>query len=241
MFKDRLLGASKIVEVPTVTFWLATGNNLQAMGDLTSRVLLCRLDAGVERPGERRFDVKLRDFVPQHRPALVAAVLTVLRGYIAAGQPEATRITQFGRFEEWSALVRGALIWLGLSDPLDSRLEIEDADPVRARLGRLLNAWHEVIGPAEVRVRDVLDRLKSLARPPDIPDARLPEAPDFVALREALQDVAGGPGGEISGQRLGQYLRRYRQRIEGGLRIEKMATDSHSKVERWRVCPLPNT
>ena len=84
-YKDRLLGANKIVTVPTCVTWLATGNNLMFRGDLGTRVLIARLDAGCERPEERIFERDLLAWVPEHRGRLATAALTVLRGYITAG------------------------------------------------------------------------------------------------------------------------------------------------------------
>ena len=53
--KIRILGQSKNVEVPTNAMIFATGNNLTLVGDLCRRAIVCRLDAGTERPELRRF------------------------------------------------------------------------------------------------------------------------------------------------------------------------------------------
>ncbi len=52
----RPLGGSKRVTVPTSVFLSCTGNNLVVQGDMTRRVVVARLDAGVERPELREFD-----------------------------------------------------------------------------------------------------------------------------------------------------------------------------------------
>jgi hypothetical protein len=78
-FKDRVLGESRTVSVPTTTTWIATGNNVVVAGDLTSRTLVCRLDPLCERPEERRFEVNLHEDVPHRRGELVAAALTIVR------------------------------------------------------------------------------------------------------------------------------------------------------------------
>ena len=54
-FKDRVLGGSSTATVPTDSCFLATGNNLTFIGDLSTRTLLCQLDPRVERPEERSF------------------------------------------------------------------------------------------------------------------------------------------------------------------------------------------
>src|SRR5580692_1436760 len=53
VYTDRILGQSAMTRNPTNTLWLATGNNLSFSGDMPSRVLNSRLDAGVERPEQR--------------------------------------------------------------------------------------------------------------------------------------------------------------------------------------------
>jgi hypothetical protein len=45
--EDRILGASQTVTVTNLTTWMATGNNLDVGGDLATRVLICRIDAGI--------------------------------------------------------------------------------------------------------------------------------------------------------------------------------------------------
>ena len=51
VFKDRVLGVSRTASAPTCTTWFITGNNLTIHGDLTTRMLACRIDPECERPG----------------------------------------------------------------------------------------------------------------------------------------------------------------------------------------------
>ena len=52
---------------------------------MTTRALVCRIDARIAQPETRRFDVDLKVEVPKWRPELVAAGLTVLRAFVVAG------------------------------------------------------------------------------------------------------------------------------------------------------------
>ena len=108
---------NKTGTAPTLCCWIATGNNLVVAGDLTTRIVPCNLDPQVERPEEREFSRNLYDWIPANRPRLIQAGLTVLRAYIVAGKPKQP-IKNFARFEDWSGLVRSALVWLGETDPL---------------------------------------------------------------------------------------------------------------------------
>jgi hypothetical protein len=117
ILKLRVLGQSKNVAVPNVGLYFATGNNLRLIGDTPRRSAVGRLDAQVERPENRKFATEDPvNTLKRERPKYVAACLTVLRAYIVAGAPEQSR--PLGGFEEWSRLVRDALIWLGEPDPL---------------------------------------------------------------------------------------------------------------------------
>jgi hypothetical protein len=56
-YADRLLGANRMLRLPTNVSWTATGNNLVFHGDLPSRALICRIDSETERPEERTFKI----------------------------------------------------------------------------------------------------------------------------------------------------------------------------------------
>ena len=100
--------------LPATALVLASGNNLTFAGDVARRVVVCRLDAQMERPDARAFNFDVHDEVLVHRPALVVAGLTILRAYVVAGRPE--KLTPMGSFTDWD-LIRGALVWLGMTDP----------------------------------------------------------------------------------------------------------------------------
>jgi len=117
-WSDRVLGASDAPPVAIVTTWWATGNNIEPQGDTVRRVLVVRLEVDTERPQERTgFAVKdIRSHALDHRSDLLSAALTILRAYHVAGRPPQD-LPAWGSFERWSALVRGALVWAGLTDP----------------------------------------------------------------------------------------------------------------------------
>ena len=163
-YTDRELGKNKTITVPTNAFFLANGNNLIFSGDLSTRALLCRLDPKIERPEERSFDRNLHDYVPNNRYWLAPRCLTILKAYIHAGSPKPEGIKQFGRFEEWSDLVRSAIVWVGMADPCASRKEIENADPIRYSLKILLQAWNGFYGPAEKTLKDVVSEIDKVSK-----------------------------------------------------------------------------
>src|SRR5215813_4478267 len=123
--------------------WLASGNNMQFQGDTARRVVPIDLDPKMERPEERTdfHHNPLTPWVQKHRPRLTVAALTIVKAYFEAGCPP-QNVTPMGSFEQWSDLVRQALIWAGEADPNEGRKDIEaESDPQYERLAVLLDAW----------------------------------------------------------------------------------------------------
>src|SRR4029077_4097905 len=97
--KIRLLGHSRQVETPVNAAIYAAGNNLMIANDLVRRTLLCTIDAKCGRPELRRFDFNVIETIHTDRGRLVAAALTILRAWHAAGAPPAAE--PYGSFEDW--------------------------------------------------------------------------------------------------------------------------------------------
>jgi len=72
VYSDRRLGVNEMLQLLTNILWTATGNNLSFLGDLRSRALISRIDAGVERPEERAFRIAdLPGYLMANRERLV--------------------------------------------------------------------------------------------------------------------------------------------------------------------------
>lgn len=218
---DRVLGASKNATVPTNATFLVTGNNLTFLGDVSTRVLLCKLDPNVERPEEREFKVDLRCYIAQNRNKLVKACLIILRVYHVAGRPRQT-IKQFGRFEEWSNWVRSAIVWMGMTDPNESRIDIENADPIRAILKNLLTSWHACFEDSPKTIKQVINEI-AVQNPTH----------DQELLFDTFEELAPDGKGGIKIKMLSKKLSLFKNRIEGGNRLEQMGETQGYKL--WRV------
>jgi hypothetical protein len=224
-WQNRVLGESETRVVPTNVLFLPNGNNIRFKGDMVTRVIVCRMDAGMENPGARKFDRDLRAYVPENRPQLVVAALTVLRAYVVAGRPGSRDLEPFARFEDWSNLVRGALVWLGEPDPLSTREAIVAIDPERENLAALLRAWEAAIGIDKwVLAKDVVEI--SEQRGDDLVGRKAGED-----LYEAL-DALFGPR-DISINTLGRYLVQFDGRIVDGKCLRKHAVNG--KSTRFRL------
>ena len=148
----RVLGLSKMAETPTSAAFYATGTISSFVGDVTRRVLMCSIDPMCERPELRSFEGNLIADVKKRRGELVAAGLTVLAAWHAAGEcvdgltPTGTTPGSLGSFETWSHRVRSPLVWLGRPDPVEKISETRDADPRLAELQAILTLWRDHIG-----------------------------------------------------------------------------------------------
>jgi hypothetical protein len=221
IYSDRVLGVSQKVSVPTTATWLFTGNAIEFVGDLTTRVLLSVLDPEVEHPEARPFRRNLSEYVLENRGALVAAALTIPLAYAAAGRPKVN--APRSRFSEWDAMVRNPLLWLGAADPLDTQAELRATDPVREALVSLLTAWRDAFNNQPTSVADA------------VKTATAPGMSANPQLLEALLAVAGERNGDVNNRRLGRYLVRNMRHIESGMRLENAGTDLVTKNRLFRV------
>lgn len=169
-WKGRVLGATEMVELPNIATWYVSGNNVCVRGDLTRRALRCFIDAPDERPELRTgFKIKeMRKHVREHRGRLVAAALTVIRA--RAAEREVPRLPALGSFDEWSFLVRDALVWLDEADPVASQESLRAvADLGLAAFSELLGAWRAYFGDRPVQITEALEELDRRAH---VDDAR---------------------------------------------------------------------
>jgi hypothetical protein len=216
-YADRPLGRSNIVHLPTKMVWTCTGNNLTFRGDLSVRTLLARIDAHVEKPEERKFQIPdLKQHLKENRAELICAALTILRAYHVAGRP-AQDIPEWGGFTEWSRAIRSPLVWLGCVDPVVSRKAIVDDDPERESAVALLHALHLTFGAQPFLISEAIRRSK---------------VEGFEYLDNALRAVAERKN-HFDLRALGWWLRRWKDR-----RVEGMCLCEDGKEHRavlWKI------
>lgn len=127
---DRVLGASTMVEYPNQVTWMALGNQVFVDGDLYRRVYFVKItgdERSHDREGSEYRHPDLTQWARDNRPTLVAAVLTVLRGWVAAGRPGFSRGATMGSFEAWDRMMSGICAFAGhpefLTDAKERRSE----------------------------------------------------------------------------------------------------------------------
>jgi hypothetical protein len=220
LVRVRILGKSEAPEFECRSTVFATGNNLTLLGDMVRRVLLCSLNAGVERPELRVFDFDPIERVLADRGKYVAAVMTMIKAYRAAGSPQVCG--PIGSYEEWSSLVRSPLIWLGHADPVDSMEVARGEDPELQSIRELHARWRDHLG---------LERKYTSADIINIAGRRDTMnfggcGFTFPEFRDLLLRIAG-EGSAISSRTLGKWLTRNGGRIVDGYVIHVKIDNSH--------------
>lgn len=118
---DRELGSSRTITVANDRVWVVTGNNLSLGGDMVRRTITVLIDPDTPDP-QARTDFRvpdLRAWVIGHRGEVLAALLTLVRAWVAAGMPEAAR-KQSDSFARWQRVVAGVLQVAGIEGTFDA-------------------------------------------------------------------------------------------------------------------------
>jgi hypothetical protein len=164
--------------------------------------------------------------VKKLRAELVAAGLTMLSAYCAAGRPR-MNLSAWGSFDDWSGLVREAVVWCGNPDPGKTREELaKRSDVVAGALTVIINQW-TTIDPN-------LDGLKCS----EIIRILEKKSSEHESIREAICDFCSTFGDKLpSPGSLGNRLKRVRGRVIDGKLVD--SDDSHGTA-KWVVRPIKN-
>ena len=237
-YTDRVLGVSETISVPTRTLLLITGNNITVVGDLCRRILSCRIDPNDETPWKRTFALDPAEYCREHRLAMVAAGLTVIRAGIQSG-PEIEDRT--ASFEVWSDTVRRAVCLVGkygfldVTDPVDSIDVAYGADPETGKLGALLSAWWDIWKDAPIKTATLIKFAQSEGKV-DF-DSEDESGLLYPELNEAVDAICGN-GKTLDTRRLGIWIGKNKARIVDEWRIvESEKSKKSHKVKEWCVMP----
>jgi hypothetical protein len=149
----RVFGRNdKHVPLHTRTLITITGNGVLVSEDMARRILLVNLDAQMENPEERKFVPGFLDGVHADRAQLLSDALTIWRwgrqNSLDAGRP-------LGNYEVWAQWCRDPLLALGCRDPVERIAAIKAADPRRAKLTTLFDAWWAVHHHKELKATEL--------------------------------------------------------------------------------------
>ena len=214
VIKIRILGRSEMPKCECRTAVFATGNNVAFKGDMVRRGLVCNLETLMERPELREFRFDVLEQAANNRGAYVAAILTIVRAYLAAGAPRVCG--PIGSYRAWSTMVRSPLIWVGEPDPVASMESVRAEDPELANIREFFDLW--LAYDLDLDQPYTTNRIIEIASAP-------PAANDFnpPALKLMLMRVAADQDG-VSAMRLGWWLKKISGRVVNGYRLIKGGT-----------------
>ncbi|MFN7878230.1 MAG: primase-helicase zinc-binding domain-containing protein [Pirellula sp.] len=222
-WSDRLLGHSRMTDdLPLRTIWSATGNNISFGSDTGRRVLPIRLQSPLENPEDRSgfAHPDLLAWIESRRPSLAVAALTILKAYFVAGCPPQAG-GEWGSFEPWSAIVRGAIVWAGGADPLPTRAAALDGDDTAALLSKLITGIEQADPTGKgLTTKEIQKRTSGTQG----------EVDENAALAEAVFEICGE---KFDARKFGRRIRQFKQRVWEGRFIDDESAGGG--VKRWRV------
>jgi hypothetical protein len=216
-WSDRRMGTQEMLEVSNRAIWVTTVNNPDFNVDLARRCIRIRISPEAGRPWERAEfkHASLREWVSEHRPEIVHALLTMLRYWVVQGMPRGSR--SLGSFESWSRIMGGVLDTIGVPGFLESAHELYDnADTDSAEWTEFVRAWWAVFGDDPTQAKDLVELAKR---------------------HELLLTARGDRGPSSQSIRVGKSLARMRGRVVDGWRIS-MTQNQHSKAREYSLEPL---
>ena len=212
---DRILGYSKTATVSTKALFLGSGNNVGPIGDMRRRVVTINLDPECDTPATITYKNNPVATVKQNRGKYVAAALTIIAAWRAAGCPRAN-VSPIATYGMWSDYCREPLIWLGYPDPATSLLDQVQNDPDSDPLLGLLTAWWGVFRSAPVPLRKALEVASSGEK----------------KLLDAFHETPAEERGSINRTKLGWFLKKNAGRIVGGMKLVETSADGR---KGWMV------
>jgi hypothetical protein len=181
------------------------------------RSIFINIDPNVPHPEKRTgfAEPDLLGWVREHRGELLAAMLTLIRAWVVAGEPVVP--IRSDNYDDWSACVGGILKVAGIEG------ELWHEDTNRARIGaddeewrEFLAALHEIYGDKQWTARELIEQMEN--------DAKL-----YERLTDAAPDDM-----KLSAKSLGKWLRNREGRFAGEFRVHG-TTDSHTGTTLWRI------
>ncbi len=220
--KDRQLQTQNLIEVPNNTFMVFTGNNFTPLGDMSRRVLVCRIDPESDAPQKRQFDINPKELCQLDRQRLVSAALTLIRFYLSSGAP---KVGDTGSFSEWDRFVRQTIMYIsrtispGEYVDVGKSIEINQAeDPEKEMLLNLFRTWSDLFKDQWVTSTQLLDSNQEWD-------------PNQYGLSHAITDFLGRS--LRNAKSLGMKLKNKKGRVVAGMKLEDREGDKNGKL--WRI------
>lgn len=210
-YSDRVLNKSMRIEIANRSTVFLTGNNPIIVGDLSRRMVRCRLVPTTENHSMKKFSFNPKNLVRANMEAMAVAAITLMRGMLldtdSSWQGPANSI---GSFEAWDRIVRRTVVWCGevhdfpVVDPVISMERGRKADPERESFSALLKNAHSIFKGGAFTIKAMLESVSD-----DV----------LEAIFWCDSAIAWG-----------RYLSRKEGEICGGLRIESFRGKGKTKM-----------
>lgn len=215
VWEDRLLGSTKMIQLPVECCWLATGNAVRTSREIARRIIKIKLDAKRDDPWMRSGfkHPNIREWAIQNRGHLIWACLVLGQAWIAEGKPLGKQT--LGMFESWAKIMGGILEVAEISGFLSNLFEIyAEADEETELWREFVYAWWDRFGNEPVAVA----ALHTLALEKDL-----------------LLPVLGDKGERSQKTRLGKALSKMNGRYFGRIKVVETIGDSRNKTKAYRL------
>ncbi len=227
----RQLGHTRERIVPNRAVWAVTGNNVAVSRDMVRRCFRIRIDPRCAQPHLRKNfkHPNLVQYCKAERPALLAALLVLIRAWYAAGKP-AFGGTALGTYTAWKEMVSGILKNAGFEDFLgNQRTLYSEMDVESEEWESFLAQIHERFVAVEFSVADIVSMIHG---------GTITTLPREVAriYGQSTSHKETKPNPFFAVQ-LGHILRAHRGTRYGEqeMYLERGTEDRHRKVVRYRI------
>ena len=154
VWADRILGRNEQVRAPNRTIWMVTANNARLGSETGRRTCPIMLDPKTGRPekrtGFKKPDQKLIVWALRNRGEIIARLVTMIRAWYVAGQPEAN-VVPLGTFSPWAQFCAGVLQFAGIEGFLQNLETLHTkANDESAGWERFFTLWARWYGDQEV-------------------------------------------------------------------------------------------
>jgi hypothetical protein len=218
VWSDRKLGYNEQYAVPNLTTVAGAGNQITPVGEIARRSLIIRLNANMtsDQLKARKFRIEdLESYLRNHRARLLRAALTVIVGHQKSDHKGPQPLPSF---LHWSRLVRDALLWLGMPDPVET--QNEETDNETENLGDAFTLLFGHFGDRLFTARDIAELVRSAAFQMG------------SKLVQALEDAGCSEPGDP--HKLGYWLRAKRDHFGGGFQLKPQQSPETHGV-RYRL------
>lgn len=231
-YSARILGASKMLQVPVEVQWVGTGNNTSLSGELYRRVIDIRIDAKVANPEERDAQTfripNLKMYVQENSDELVRAACTIIQWWVNKGMPKGRG--HRASFEQWASVMSGLFDSINVRGFLDTPTDRKPVDP---ELDMVKGIVLEIFNVGRGRYVN-MDWAARIERPDAL------KASDMeVMIHNGIIDFDAGKGSVV--RQLPRLLGRYKDRVfefesEKGAQVSlTLKTAMMCNVTRWYV------